>query len=158
MRDLKKHVEEMKNVGGGESGISTRVFRDIVDIAADSVRHYQHVARLWCVAEKWKCSTVVPVPKVSRSNICSEFRPINIVPVYEKILEIVVKAQIEEYCNSNNIIVGNQSGFRQGHSCETVIVNICDEFRKAIDRNCYVLAVFLDFRRALIYLSDLMIV
>lgn len=49
MRDLKKHVKEMKNVGGGESGISTRVFRDIVDIAADSVRHYQHVARLWCV-------------------------------------------------------------------------------------------------------------
>lgn len=49
MRDLKKHVKEMKNVGGGESGISTRVFRDIVDIAADRVLGIITTC-LWCVS------------------------------------------------------------------------------------------------------------
>lgn len=98
--------------------------------------------------EGWKLSTVTPVQKVTNTKLCSEYRPINNVPVYEKLLEMVVKEQLLQYCEKNNIIVTNQSGFRQGHSCESVVVNICDEFRRAVDSNHFVLAVFLDFRRA----------
>jgi hypothetical protein len=35
---------------------------------------------------------------------CDEFRPINIVPVYEKILEVAVKNQLIEFCDKNLVI------------------------------------------------------
>jgi hypothetical protein len=34
---------------------------------------------------------VTPVPKIVNTKICEEFRPINMVPVYEKVLEVAVK-------------------------------------------------------------------
>ncbi len=39
-------------------------------------------------------------------------------PVAEKILEIVVKEQLEEFLKENNILVDQQSAFRKNHSCE----------------------------------------
>lgn len=39
----------------------------------------------------------------------------------EKVLEILVKKQLENYVNENNILVECQSGFRKIHSCETAI-------------------------------------
>jgi len=149
MPELKNIVKELKNVSGGENGISTKVFKDVIDFAANRMLDIINTSLTYGVfPENWKCSMVVPVPKVSNTHICSEFRPINNVSVYEKVLEMVVKTQIEKHCNANGIIVGNQSGFRQGHPCETVIVNVCDAFRKALDRGCYVLVVLLDFSRA----------
>jgi len=65
---------------------------------------------------------VTPVPNVHNTKCHSEFRPINTVPIYEKLLEICVKEQLLDYCDSHNIIVQEQSGFREGHSCESVVV------------------------------------
>ncbi|KAK9886686.1 hypothetical protein WA026_017606 [Henosepilachna vigintioctopunctata] len=48
----------------------------------------------------------------------------------------------------NNIIVPNQSGFREQHSSESVVVSIADDLLSAIYNGSYVLAVFVDFKRA----------
>jgi hypothetical protein len=45
------------------------------------------------------------VPKVPKAKNCNEFRPINTVPVYEKLLEIVVKEQLKQHCDMNMIII-----------------------------------------------------
>jgi hypothetical protein len=41
---------------------------------------------------------VTPVPKIVNTKRCEEFRPINIVPVYEKVLEVAVKKQLQDFC------------------------------------------------------------
>lgn len=38
----------------------------------------------------WKQSTVVPIPKVSGTTNSEEYRPINMLPIYEIVLEIIV--------------------------------------------------------------------
>jgi hypothetical protein len=70
------------------------------------------------------------------------------VPVYEKLLEIVVKEQITLHCNVNNLIASEQSGFRNDHSCETAIIGICDKWFSEIENKNIVVAVFLDLKRA----------
>jgi hypothetical protein len=70
------------------------------------------------------------------------------VPVYEKLLEIVVKEQITLHCNVNNLIASEQSGFRNDHSCETAIISICDKWFSEIENKNIVVAVFLDLKRA----------
>jgi len=43
------------------------------------------------VPERWKEATVIPIPKVMGTIRVNEFRPINKLPIYEKVLEMVVQ-------------------------------------------------------------------
>lgn len=146
---LKKIVYSLKNTAGVEDDISTKILKDaflvignrFLDVINNSIEG-------GIFPTEWKLSVIIPVPKVTNTIMCQEYRPINTVPPYEKALEIVVKEQLVNYCDKNSIIVPNQSGFRKNHSCETVILNICDTWLKAIDNGDIVVAVFLDFRRA----------
>lgn len=50
---------------------------------------------------------------------CSEFGPINVLPIHEKLLECTVHKQIMSYINTYNILIETHSGFRENHSSET---------------------------------------
>lgn len=96
----------------------------------------------------WKTSTIVPIPKVSKPKKASDYRPINILPIYEKVLELVVKKQVEMYLESNKIVTEHQSGFRKQHSCETAIQVVVDEWKLAVSEGNMVGVVFMDLKRA----------
>jgi exonuclease III len=98
--------------------------------------------------EKWKEAVVVPIPKKAGTKNIEEFRPINTLPTFEKILECVVKEQLTEYLEKHNILVDVQSGFRKSHSCETALNFVIAGWKEAMDRNEITTALFLDLRRA----------
>lgn len=149
LRDVKMIVKNLKNTGGCDDGLSTKIIKCAFDAIGNRFVDVINCSLYSGVfPENWKTSVIVPVPKIQKTILCDEFRPINIVPVYEKILEIIVKEQLVNYCDRNSILVHNQSGFRAGHSCESVIMKICDIWFKSIDNNQIILAVFLDFKRA----------
>lgn len=149
MQDMKKFLRNLKNVGGGECGISKAVLSDACAVVGNRLLDIINTSLSKGVfPESWKVSVVIPVQKVANTKLSTEFRPINTVPVYEKLLEQVVKQQLQDFCDANSVLVKNQSGFRADHSCESVVVSICDDFLRALDGNNLVLAVFLDFKRA----------
>jgi len=45
----------------------------------------------------WKTSEIRPVPKVDKPEKVAQFRLINVLPIFEKVLELVVKKQLDEY-------------------------------------------------------------
>lgn len=96
----------------------------------------------------WKLSTIIPVEKIVNCKLAENMRPINTLPLYEKILEKVVCSQLEEHIMNNNIINEMQSGFRKGYSTETALNWIITEWKKFVDSGKKVLAVFLDLKRA----------
>ena len=96
----------------------------------------------------WKESLVVPIQKVSGTNKSDEFRPINMLHTLEKILETVVKTQLLEYLNNNELIIPEQSGYREGHSCETALNLVLAKWKKNFENKESTLAVFLDLKRA----------
>ena len=98
--------------------------------------------------EGWKTATIVPIPKVERTKKASEFRPINMLPMVEKVLELVVKKQIEAYLENNYILTEHQSGFRRTYSCEIAIQTVIDEWKKTISEGKMVGVIFIDFKRA----------
>jgi len=40
-----------------------------------------------CCPESWKTSTTIPIPKIEKAKKASECGPINMLPIYEKVLE-----------------------------------------------------------------------
>lgn len=95
----------------------------------------------------WKDSVITPVEKVPKTKKCEEFRPINTLKTVEKILESVVKNQLQEYMENNDLFSKNQSGFRKYHSCETAINYVINEWKNR-DTKEIIIALFLDFKRA----------
>lgn len=45
----------------------------------------------------WKESTVIPVGKKPNTKNCEEFRPINSMPLHEKLMEYTVKSQLQKF-------------------------------------------------------------
>ena len=85
--------------------------------------------------DNWKESMVTPIENVKNTNKCEEYRPINSLKTFEKVLEIVVKQQLE-----------NQSGYRRKFSCKTAVNYVVSRWKNA--KNNKILAIFLDFKRA----------
>jgi exonuclease III len=96
----------------------------------------------------WKKSKVVPIPKIKKPEFPHDLRPINILPLFEKIFEIVLHIQMTEYVEKNSILCNVQSGFRKSHSCETSVQSVLSKWRHDADCGNVTIAAFLDFKRA----------
>lgn len=85
-----------------------------------------------------KTSEVVPIAKVKGSSKCNELRPINTLPVIEKITETIVYETLLEHIRKYKTLTEHQSGFREQHSTESVLQLVMDDWLEAIDirRGC----------------------
>ena len=45
---------------------------------------------------------------------------------------------MEKYLNENNIIYGNQSGFRKGFSTDTCLINLTDHIKMQLSQGNFV--------------------
>jgi len=71
--------------------------------------------------EGWKTFTIKPILKIDSPKKARQFRPINMLPTFEKVLGLIIKRQLDKYLENNNSITEHQSDFRKGYSCETAI-------------------------------------
>ncbi|KAI7815537.1 reverse transcriptase, partial [Rhyzopertha dominica] len=96
----------------------------------------------------WKSAIVVPLPKSDSPNSLSEFRAISLLPLFSKLLEKVVYKQLIIHIKHNGLIPDRQSGFRCGHSTITTLLDVTDDYLRAIDKKEVTTAVFLDYTKA----------
>lgn len=96
----------------------------------------------------WKCSIITPIQKVNGTINPEELRPINCLPAYEKVLEILAKQQLDDYLNDNKILAQQQSGFRKFHSCETALNRVFYEWKSELENGNFLICIFLDLKRA----------
>ena len=78
----------------------------------------------------------------------NNYRPISVLPVLSKVLERIVHAQLSYHLETNNLLPPQQSGFRPGYSTMSLLLKLLSDWMTAIDKGCYVGAVFLDLRKA----------
>nr|CAH7738136.1 unnamed protein product [Callosobruchus chinensis] len=97
--------------------------------------------------DNWKVAKIVPLPKKQTVSSFSDIRPISILPVFSKLLEMVIESQITTYLNEYNLLPDHQSGFRAGFSCETALLNITDDIFRAVDQGQTTILVLLDYTK-----------
>nr|CAI5824394.1 unnamed protein product [Callosobruchus analis] len=96
----------------------------------------------------WKVGKIIPIPKSKSVESYSDIRPITILPVISKILGRIIKLQLVNHVENNNILPETQSGFRPHHSCATSLLNVTDNILRATDQGKCTLLVLLDFSKA----------
>lgn len=125
------------------------IFNDILDlIGGNLVKLINQSLTCGVFPKILKKSLIRPIEKIKNTTDSSEFRPVNMITIEAKIYEKIVLRQLEEYFELNNIISEQQSGFRNKHSCESLINLVIINWKVAMHSNKSIVAVFLDLRRA----------
>lgn len=149
LRDLRNIVKNMANKRSSVDGINIDILKASFEVIG------QHFLQLinkslerGCFPKDWKTSTIIPIEKIANTRKCEEYRPINMVPNYEKLLETVVKKQLRKFVEENRLLAPRQAGFRRKHCCESALQSVLSRWKTAISEKRLVGVVFLDFQRA----------
>lgn len=148
LEKLRKTVDSLKKCSGTDN-VTKQVLVDAMDVIAGELLDIINISLMrGQFPEEWKKSTVIPIPKVPNSTRVEDRRPINMLPLYEKILETVVKEQVLEFIDDAGILIEEQSGFRKRHSCESALNLLLLKWKQSIEEGRIILAVFVDLKRA----------
>ena len=96
----------------------------------------------------FKRAKLIPVYKRDSVHDKNNYRPISILPIISKPLERHVAKSYLGDLTSNNLIHRNQSAYCPHHSCETALLNLTDNWLKAMDSRKLVGSVLLDLSKA----------
>ena len=63
-------------------------------------------------------------------------------------LESLIKDELMEYLEENNLILDTQHGFRKGRSCATNLITFMDKLTKSVDIGRQADVFYLDFAKS----------
>ena len=81
-------------------------------------------------------------------NELKNYRPVSNLPFLSKIIERVVLKQLNDHLKNNNLVIDNQSGYKKGHSTETLLIKITNDLLIASDKNTASVLLLLDLSAA----------
>jgi hypothetical protein len=83
-----------------------------------------------------------PVFKNNKHNEVKNYRPISLLSVISKYMDRCVYRHVHNHLLQNDILTRNQSGFTKGDPAVNQLVNISNEFGKALDSGKDIMVVF----------------
>lgn len=95
-----------------------------------------------------KHSKVIPILKKGCINDPNNFRPISIVPTIGKIYEAIIKNQIVNYFEFNNLLNKNQFAYRSGKSTASAIEELVNVINEVFENGDMANVAFYDLSKA----------
>ena len=65
-----------------------------------------------------------------------------------KLFEKTVFKQLYLFLTTHKLLIQQQSGFREKHSCHTALIKIIDKWLEELDNGNFTAILFLDFKKA----------
>ena len=100
------------------------------------------------VRNKLKIGVIYPIHKGDSKFICSNYRPISILPIFSKIIEKLMHKRLTSFLEKYEILFKHQYGFQKGKSTEHAIIDLHSSIIKAIEKKEKACATFIDFAKA----------
>ena len=91
---------------------------------------------------------VYPIHKGDSEMVCSDYRPISILPIFGKLLERLMHKRLSDYLSKYKILYDHQSGFQKRKSTENAALDLYGKIIKAIEKFEKTCTIFLDFAKA----------
>ena len=105
------------------------------------------------VPDRFKIARVLAVYKKESHMNLSNYRPISLLSVFNRILERLIYHRLINYIDKNNLLYNRQFGFCAKHSTFLAILSITDKIQKAIEDNVYTLVESFETSAKLLTLS-----
>lgn len=96
----------------------------------------------------FKISKIIPIFKKGNQTDLGNYRPIALIPVISKILELLLKQQLYDYLEQNNLLIESQYGFRKEKSTVGAINKLCETVLRGFEDGDFVGSTFCDLSKA----------
>jgi hypothetical protein len=145
-----KNIKAMQpNKATGLDGLNVQVLKlaapaiigSLTEICNNSIK-----SRIF--PSQWKQARIMPIYKGGQKDLCSNYRPISILPILSKILEKHIFTHLYKFLQEHNLLQRSQYGFRKDHSCQTALIDLTEKIYQAIKDGKLFGAVQLDLTKA----------
>ena len=103
-----------------------------------------------CVPDHFKVANVIPVHKKDSVTYMNNYRPISLLPVFNRILEKLMYKRLSAFIRKHNILYDRQFGFRGKHCTAHATLLISDRIQKQWKMVIIHLEYFWTFQKHLI--------
>ena len=100
------------------------------------------------VPDVFKTAKVIPLYKKGDNRIVSNYRPISLLSVFDKILEKIVYKRVYGFLQKHHILYKNQFGFRENFSTNLALLDVTDICYENLDKGNIVLGLYIDLQKA----------
>ena len=140
---VNKFISELRNDCSSDfDNIPVKLIKPVAeDITSPIVNIINSSISKETFPNSWKVARVCSVPKIDNPINEKDVRPISILPVLSKIYEKVIFKQLSDYIERTSIRNPTQSGFRKGHSTQTIL-------QKALNKNKITMLVLIEYSKA----------
>ena len=96
--------------------------------------------------DKLKTAQVRPLFKKNNILEKGNYRPVSVLPTISKFVERAIFDQLTDFFNFH--FHPSLSAFRKGFGCQTALLKIIEDWKKALDENKYIAAILMDLSKA----------
>ncbi len=100
------------------------------------------------VPEAWRVANVTPIFKKGAKANAGNCRPVSLTSVCSKLMETLIREQMTEHLERNQLINPSQHGFMPKKSCVTNLLEFLEKVTKNTDKGIHTDIVYLDFAKA----------
>ena len=159
--EIRKEFKYIRNdCSAGFDCVPPELIKPVSDYLASPLMHINNnCIKVRKFPKLWKTAKICPIPKISSPTTNSDYRPISILPILSKIFEKIILSQLKVTLGQHHVLNDTQSGYRQGHSCVTILHKLHNNIQLSFQKGDVTLAVMADYSNSFIdliidYLSD----
>ena len=98
--------------------------------------------------QEMKLADVIPIFKSKDRLVCTNYRPVSLLPVVSKILERIIHKRLYCFLTQHQLLYNSQYGFRNNHSTVNAVAEFAGKVINGFDKGELTLGVFLDLSKA----------
>ena len=137
------------NKSCGDDGFSPRLVKDCKHVLIEPLVYIYNLSLSnGVVPQTLKIAKVIPLFKKGDVSEMSNYRPISLLSVFNKLLEKIVYKRVYSFLTKNNLLYEYQFGFREKHSTSLALMDVVDYCYKTLDEGNKMLGIFFDLQKA----------
>ena len=147
--EVKKIINQSKDGAAGKDGITSKGLKCISDHLAIPLAHLANLSFSEGVFQcELKIALVFPLYKAKDPMVFSNYRPISLLSIFSKFLEMLMYNRLLNFLKECKTINKNQFGFRNNHATYMALLIMLENIRNALDNGECAIGIFLDFQKA----------
>lgn len=135
-KELDDGIKAMNKKGSPDQyNLSNKILNHISDQTKDALLNlFNRCVTELKIPRKWKESTITMIHKKEDKSNIQNYRPISITPCVMRLFERLLLARLKKHLDDNNILIKNQSGFRNGRSTKDNITFLTQKIFEAFNK------------------------
>ena len=133
----------------GEDNIHNLFLKNLPIRALEKLLELVNLSLAEGLPDAWKTASITMIPKKeNKSSSPSDYRPISLTSCVGKLVERIVKARLYSFLEGKNLIVKEQSGFRNKRGTADNLISMTQKIKECLNRKKKALGIYFDISKA----------